>query len=107
MKGRAPYDLDVGFVHAPGAIRTAELTAYPLMQHWRIAFDPAPDRDVVNGKAPLRHDLLQIALGEGISQVPRNAEEDDHVFEVPSAEQRDSICGRHPEAYHLVPNPAL
>src|SRR5215471_850390 len=35
---------------------------------------------MVNRRVPLRQDLLQIAVGEGISQIP-NAPEDDHVFE--------------------------
>lgn len=39
-----------------------------------------------NGSA-LRHDLLEVAIGERVSQVPANAEQDDHVFEVPPAEQ--------------------
>jgi hypothetical protein len=32
-------------------------------------------------------DILQIAIAEGISQVPTNTQEDDHVFEVPPTEQ--------------------
>jgi len=42
---------------------------------------------MVNGQAALRHDLLQVAIGERVSQLPADAEEDDHVFEVSSAEQ--------------------
>jgi hypothetical protein len=41
---------------------------------------------MVKGQATLRHDLLQVAIGERVSQIPANAEEDDHVLEVPPAE---------------------
>jgi len=58
--------------------------------------DPPPDRDVVNRKAALRHDLLQIAVREGVSQVPPNAQEDDHVFEMPPAEQYRPSSGHVP-----------
>jgi hypothetical protein len=43
---------------------------------------------MVNGEVPLRHDLLQIPIGEGVSQVPPNAQEDDRVFEVSPPEER-------------------
>jgi hypothetical protein len=55
--------------------------------------DAAPDRDMVNGEAPLGHHLLQVAIGERVSQVPPDAQEDDHVFEMPSAEQRWLFSG--------------
>ena len=42
---------------------------------------------MVNGEVPLGHDLLQIAVRQGISQVPANAQEDDHIFEMPPTEQ--------------------
>src|SRR5262249_32510654 len=80
-------DPDVGLVDAPGAIGAANLPTNPLIQHRRIALDPAPDRDMIDGHTPLRYDLLQVAIGEGISQVPPNAKENDHVFKMPPAEQ--------------------
>ena len=42
---------------------------------------------MVNGQTALRKDLLQVAVGERVSQIPADAEEDDHIFEVSSAEQ--------------------
>jgi hypothetical protein len=42
---------------------------------------------MVHGQASLRHDFFQVTIGERVSQIPANAEEDDHVFEVPPAEQ--------------------
>ena len=52
-----------------------------------LTLDPAPDCDVVNGEVALGHDLLQVAIRQGVSQVPANAKDDDHVFEMPPAEQ--------------------
>ena len=65
----------------------ADLAANPLIQHRRVSLDPGPDRDMVQGQAPLRHDLFQIAVREGIPQVPANAQKDDDVFKMPPAEQ--------------------
>jgi uncharacterized protein YegP (UPF0339 family) len=55
-------------MESAGPIGTAYLAANPLIQYRRIALDPAPDRDVVN---------REVTLGQ----------EDDHVFELPPAEQ--------------------
>jgi hypothetical protein len=38
----------VDFVYAPGMILAGDLTANPLVQHRRIALDPAPDRDMID-----------------------------------------------------------
>jgi DNA invertase Pin-like site-specific DNA recombinase len=38
---------------------------------------------VIHGEVPLRHDLLQVTIRQRVSQVSANAQEDDHVFEVP------------------------
>ena len=65
----------------------AHLAANSLIQNGRITLHPAPDGHVVNRKVPLRHDLLQVTVRERISQVPPDAQEDNHVFEMPPAEQ--------------------
>jgi len=51
---------------------------------------------MVNGQASLRHDLLQVTIREGVSQIPPNAQEDDHVFEMPPAEQYRPSSGHDP-----------
>jgi len=43
---------------------------------------------MIDGQAPLRHDLLKVPVREGIPQMPADAKQDDRVFEVPPAEQR-------------------
>src|SRR5687768_2141774 len=60
----------------------AELATNPLIQTWRIVLDPTPDRDVVYTELALRHDVLQIP------QIPPEAQNDDHVLEVPPTEER-------------------
>ena len=65
--GPGAGDSDVGLIDTPGTIRMSEFSAKALIQKGRIALDPAPDGDVVNGDVPLGHDLLQIAVREGIS----------------------------------------
>ena len=79
--------LYIRFVHAPRPVAMAHLAANALIQNRRIPLDPAPDGHMVHGEVPLRHDFLQIAIGERISQVPANAQQDDQIFEMPSTEQ--------------------
>jgi hypothetical protein len=42
---------------------------------------------MVNAKISLGHDLLDVPIRERVSQVPANAQQNDHVFEVPPAEK--------------------
>ena len=78
----------------------AHLAASPLIQNRRIALDPAPDRDMVNREIPLGHDLLQVAICERVSQIPANAQQYDHVFDMPSAEQCRPFLG-HDTPYQI------
>src|SRR5882757_11455483 len=78
------------------------LAAKPLIQNGRIVLDPAPDRDVVHRQIPLRHHLLQISIAEGVSQIPANAQKDDHVLEMSSPEQHWPILGHR----ITLPNPS-
>src|SRR5580765_8433131 len=56
---------------------------------------------MVNGQASLRHDLLQVTVGERVSQIPAHAEQDDHVFEVPPTEQCWPFSG-HDTPYQIT-----
>src|ERR1700683_284015 len=58
---------------------------------------------MVNGEVPFRHDLLQIAIAEGVSQVPPDAQQDDHIFEVSPAKERWSFSG-HDTPYQISLN---
>src|SRR5882724_2396417 len=77
-------DPHIGLVHPPGPIGMPDFTAKPLIQNGSIVLDPAPDRDVVHRQIPLRHHLLQISIAQGVSQIPANAQKDDHVLEMSS-----------------------
>ena len=96
----AARNLDVGLVNPPGPIRTSQFPPNAPIQNGRVTLDPAPDRDMVDRKTPFGHDLLQVAVSERISQVPTNAEEDYHVLEVPSSEQRRPLSG-HDSPYQI------
>jgi serine/threonine protein kinase len=41
----------------------------------------------IHGEVPLRHDLLQVTIRQRVPQVPANAQEDEHVFEMPPSKQ--------------------
>ena len=57
---------------------------------------------MVNGeeRVPFRHDLFQIAIAEGVSQVPPDAQQDDHIFEVSPAKERWPFSG-HDTPYQI------
>jgi len=63
--------------------------------------DPAPDGHMVHGQTPLRHDLLQATIGERVSQVPANAQKNDHVFEMAPAEECWPFSG-HDTPYQIT-----
>jgi len=67
------------------------LAVKPLIQNRRLMLYPAPDRDVVHRKAALCHHFRQVAIAEGVPQIPPHAQNDDHVLEVSSPEQRRSL----------------
>jgi hypothetical protein len=55
---------------------------------------------MVHGEVPLRHDLFQVAICERVSQIPANAQQYDHVFEMPPAEQCRPLSG-HDTPYQI------
>jgi hypothetical protein len=42
-------------------------TSYEFFDHAGIVLDPTPDGHMVYGETPLRHDLLQVTIGERAS----------------------------------------
>ena len=98
--GPVASNLQVGLIDPPRPIRTAQLAANPLIQNRCIPLDPAPDRDMIHGEVPLRHDLLQVTIRQRESQVPANAQEDDHVVEVPPTKQCWPFSG-HDKPYQI------
>ena len=47
---------------------------------WRIALHPSIDRRMVDHKAPLAHHFFEIAVTQGIAQVPPHAQQDEFRF---------------------------
>jgi hypothetical protein len=86
---------------APGPLAIAHLAPNSLIQNRRIVLDPAPDGHMVHGETPLRHDLLQVTIGERVSPVPANAQKNDHVFEMAPAEQCWPFSG-HDTPYQIT-----
>src|ERR1035441_9566750 len=86
-----PGDPNVGFIDPPGSIRDAQLATNALIQNGPIPLHPAPDRNVVDGEAALRHDFFQVPIAEGVPQIPSDAEHDDYILEMSSTEQRWSL----------------
>jgi hypothetical protein len=64
------------FIGGTTEVVVPDLTVNSFIQHGRVALDPAPDRDVVHCQAPLRHDLLKVAVCERIPQIPAKAQKD-------------------------------
>ena len=75
-----------------------EITA--LLGKGGVGVDPPPDRDMVNGEVPLRHDPLKVTIREGVSEVSANTQEDDHIFEMPPPEQCRPFSG-HDAPYQI------
>jgi hypothetical protein len=92
--GPIPDDANVGFVHPPGSIGMPELTANPLILNGRLALDPTPARDVIHGEPTLRHNFFQISVAKRVTQIPPDAQNDDHVLKVPPTEQRRAVLHR-------------
>ena len=70
-----------------------DLTAKPLIQNGSIMLDPAPNGYVVQGQAPFRHPLFQVAVAERVPQIPLDAQNDNHVLEVSPPEQSLAVFG--------------
>jgi hypothetical protein len=68
-----------------------------LIQQGCIMLDPAPDRDVIHGQAPLFQDLFQISVAQRIAQVPAHLQNDNHIGKVSPAER----CWSGP-AHHIT-----
>ena len=48
------FDLDGGFIHAPGVIRSFEVRPAAFVELWSILLHPAVDRAVIEPRVPVR-----------------------------------------------------
>jgi len=99
-------DPDIRFIDPPGSVWMPHLTTKPLIQNGRIVLDPAPYGDVVHQQAAFHHHLFQVAVAERVAQIPPNAQDDDHVLEVPPSEQRRAVLA-HASPYQTWPTGVL
>lgn len=70
--GPLAFDLDIGLVHSPGTTGRGVATLGLSGNKRRIFHDPSVQRRMVNGNAALSHNLLQITIGDCISDVEKH-----------------------------------
>ena len=81
-----PFDLDVGFVHAPGS-RKAAWPTMPTQAPFdfrRVGLDPAIDGGVVHRNAALFQHFLEVTVADAVSAVPSDS---------PQNEESAAKCG--------------
>ncbi len=74
------FDLDVGFINAPGVIGGFEVRSTSFLQFGSVALHPAVDRCVMDLQSAFPHHFLQIAVAERVAQVPPDTQENDLGF---------------------------
>ena len=75
------FDLDGGFIDAPGVIGGFEVRPAALLQFGGRALHPAVDRRVIDLQFTFPHHFLQITVAERVAQVPPDTQENDLGFE--------------------------
>src|SRR3954452_13038772 len=79
-------DLDVGLVNANRpTVRLAE-GSQPALDQRRVSQDPAVHGGVIHRQAALEKELLNVAVAQGIAQVPRDRLQDQRCLEVAAFE---------------------
>ena len=74
------FDLDGGFIHAPGVIRGFEVRSRALFKFWRVALHPPVDGGMVHLQFPFPHQFLQVAIAQRVAKVPADTQENDLSF---------------------------
>ena len=76
------FDLDGGFIDAPGICGGFEVWPAAFLQFRGVALHPAVDRGVVNLQPAFEHHFLQITVAERVAQVPPDTQQNDLGFEM-------------------------
>ena len=79
-------DLDVRLVHPPAAPHRVFAAMEGLFKPWGILQDPAVDRRMVDRYSALLPQFFQLAIAQGIGQVPPHAGQDDVLHDMSSLE---------------------
>ena len=74
---------DIGFVYPPGTVSRLQFPRAPLVEFRCIPLHPTPNGGVVCSQTSFTDKLLDIAIREGISQIPTDRTKNDRGFEVP------------------------
>src|SRR5262249_35053173 len=73
---------NVGFVYPPRTVGRLQFPPAPLVEFRRVPLHPTPNGRVVGSQTSLAHKLLDIAIREGISQIPTDHTKNDRWLEV-------------------------
>jgi hypothetical protein len=95
--GPFAFNLDVGFVHAPGFSRWL-LAALRLCRKKRRKLDhPTVQRPMINVNAALLHDFLEITVGTRVAQIEEHGVQDRFFWEMYALEvnHRSAPLVRH------------
>src|SRR5512135_3430299 len=88
-------DLDVGLIGEPPVARGVSARAGGLDELHCEALDPAVDGDVIDGDAALGQQLLYVAVGQAVAQVPADGQGDHLPREAEASEHRRGARRRH------------
>ncbi len=75
-----------GLICSPRTVGRLQLSANSLIQFGCVTLHPSPDRRWIYGEVPLAHYLRQIAIAEGVAQVPANTEHDNLIRKMSPSE---------------------
>src|SRR5262249_23118561 len=71
----ATEPFDIGFIDTVGVIRRSQVRAIPFLQFRSIALDPSIDCRMIDREVALLHHFFEVAITDGIAQIPANAQE--------------------------------
>ncbi len=89
-------DLDVGLVDVPPTSRQPAARTGSLDELRREALHPSVDGDVVNGDSSFAEQLLDIAVGKAVAQIPAHRDGDHFTWEAETCKRRRSRGQGHP-----------
>jgi hypothetical protein len=84
---RRPDPILIGFIDSVRVVGRLQVGAASLIQFWSIFMDPPVDCGVIDLQSPLQHDLFQISIAQGITQIPTNTQHDDFALEMAPPEK--------------------
>jgi hypothetical protein len=65
---------DICFIDSPGPIRMPDMTPDSFVENRSVPQHPASNRGMIDAQPTFRHHLFQIAIAEGIPEIPAHTE---------------------------------